>query len=56
MNTPKVARRLVLAVACVVAFASGASAQTVQITQKPVGLVSGALQVPVVATAPVERL
>ena len=56
MNNPKVARRLVLAVACVVAFASGASAQTVQITQKPVGLVSGALQVPVVATAPVERL
>jgi Ca-activated chloride channel homolog len=31
-------------------------AQTVRITDKPSGLVSGTLQVPVVATAPVERL
>jgi VWFA-related protein len=32
------------------------SAQTVRITDKPSGLVSGTLHVPVVATAPVERL
>ena len=31
-------------------------AQTVRITEKPTGLVSGVLHVPVVATAPVERL
>ena len=31
-------------------------AQTVRITEKPVGLVSGALNVPIMATAPVERL
>jgi VWFA-related protein len=32
------------------------SAQTVKITEKPSGLVSGMLNVPIVATAPVERL
>jgi Ca-activated chloride channel homolog len=38
------------------AFASVASAQTVRITDKPSGLTSGLLYVPVVATEPVERL
>lgn len=37
-------------------FASIASAQTVRITDKPAGLVSGTLYVPVVATEPVEKL
>ena len=37
-------------------IATGAAAQTVRITEKPQGLVSGTLHVPVVATAPVERL
>jgi Ca-activated chloride channel family protein len=37
-------------------FAVSLGAQTVRITDKPSGLVSGTLQVPVVATAPVERL
>lgn len=36
--------------------ATGAAAQTVRITDKPSGLVSGTLHVPVVAEAPVERL
>ena len=40
----------------VLAFASVASAQTVRITEKPTGLVSGVLNVPVVATDPVERI
>ncbi len=38
------------------ALCASAQAQTVRITDKPTGLVSGTLQVPVVATAPVERL
>ncbi|HEX6096740.1 MAG TPA: VWA domain-containing protein [Thermoanaerobaculia bacterium] len=38
------------------ALTASLSAQTVRITDKPSGLVSGTLQVPVVATAPVERL
>jgi len=38
------------------AFASIGSAQTVRITDKPTGLVSGVLNVPIVATAPVERI
>ena len=37
-------------------FALPAFAQTVRITDKPAGLVSGVLNVPVVAEAPVERL
>ncbi len=37
-------------------FASFAGAQTVRITDKPTGLVSGTLYVPVVATEPVTRL
>ncbi|HEX8409480.1 MAG TPA: VWA domain-containing protein [Thermoanaerobaculia bacterium] len=37
-------------------LATPAFAQTVRITEKPSGLVSGTLQVPVVATAPVEKL
>ena len=37
-------------------FASPLFAQTVRITEKPSGLVSGTLYVPVVATEPVERL
>ncbi|HEY0372345.1 MAG TPA: VWA domain-containing protein, partial [Thermoanaerobaculia bacterium] len=40
----------------VLGFAVSLSAQTVRITSKPSGLVSGTLHVPVVATAPVERL
>jgi len=36
--------------------ATSAAAQTVRITDKPTGLVSGILHVPVVAEAPVERL
>jgi VWFA-related protein len=38
------------------ALTASLGAQTVRITDKPSGLVSGTLQVPVVATAPVERL
>jgi Ca-activated chloride channel family protein len=37
-------------------LATTGTAQTVKITDKPSGLVSGTLDVPVVATAPVERL
>jgi Ca-activated chloride channel homolog len=37
-------------------LATAASAQTVRITQKPAGVVSGILSVPVVADAPVERI
>lgn len=37
-------------------LATPAFAQTVRITEKPSGLVSGTLQVPVVATPPVEKL
>jgi Ca-activated chloride channel family protein len=37
-------------------MSAGVSAQTVRITNKPTGLVSGILVVPVVATAPVEKL
>ena len=37
-------------------FASSAAAQSVTITEKPTGLVSGTLRVPVVATGPVESL
>ena len=37
-------------------LATPAFAQTVRITEKPSGLVSGTLDVPIVATAPVERL
>ncbi len=40
----------------VLAFAATLDAQTVRITEKPSGLVSGTLNVPIVATAPVERL
>jgi VWFA-related protein len=39
-----------------VVFASGALAQTVRITDKPTGLTSGTLYVPIVATEPVTRL
>lgn len=39
-----------------VALSAGLGAQTVRITEKPSGLVSGTLHVPVVAEAPVERL
>ena len=38
------------------AIATGAHAQAVRILEKPPGLVSGALRVPIVADAPVERL
>jgi Ca-activated chloride channel homolog len=38
------------------AFAAATSAQTVRITDKPTGVVSGTLYVPVVATEPVEKL
>ncbi|HET8773894.1 MAG TPA: VWA domain-containing protein, partial [Thermoanaerobaculia bacterium] len=38
------------------ALSASLGAQTVRITDKPSGLVSGTLNVPVVATAPVERL
>jgi VWFA-related protein len=37
-------------------LATGASAQTVRITEKPAGLTSGTLEVPVAATGRVERL
>jgi VWFA-related protein len=40
----------------VVVLSGGARAQTVHITEKPAGLVAGALRVPVVAGEPVERL
>lgn len=40
----------------VLALSFAASAQTVRITEKPTGLVSGVLNVPVVAQAPVERI
>jgi Ca-activated chloride channel family protein len=40
----------------VLAFALTASPQTVRITDKPAGLVSGTLNVPIVATEPVEKL
>jgi Ca-activated chloride channel family protein len=39
-----------------IAFTASLGAQTVRITEKPSGLVSGVLLVPVVATAPVEKL
>jgi Ca-activated chloride channel family protein len=42
--------------AVMVAAATNASAQTVRITEKPYGLVSGVLLVPVVAQSPVEKL
>lgn len=38
------------------ATAAASSAQTVRITEKPAGLVSGVLRVPIVATEPVEKL
>lgn len=38
------------------AWPTGAGAQVVRITAKPAGLTSGSLEVPVVATEPVERL
>lgn len=40
----------------VLALATSLSAQTVRITEKPAGLVSGVLTVPIMATEPVERL
>ena len=39
-----------------IALSIPAGAQTVRITDKPTGLTSGMLYVPVVATEPVERL
>lgn len=39
-----------------IALSAPALSQTVRITDKPTGLVSGTLQVPIVATEPVERL
>jgi len=50
-----VTRRLILALVFL-ATAGFASAQTVRITEKPAGLISGTLYVPVVATEPVTRL
>jgi len=44
------------AVLLLLLLATVASAQTVRITEKPAGLVSGILYVPIVANAPVERL
>ena len=55
MNTHKVVRRLAMAVMAL-AVATASDAQTVRFTSEPAGLVSGSLEVPVVATAPVERL
>ena len=49
----RVKKILILLVAL---FASSAFAQTVRITEKPTGLVSGVVRVPIVATAPVERV
>lgn len=49
-----VIRRVVFSV--VLLLASTSSAQTVRITEKPHGLVSGTLNVPIVATEPVESL
>ena len=46
--------RLLFVLAALTAF--GAGAQTVRITEKAYGLKSGILQIPVVATEPVERL
>ena len=51
-----VIRRLPLLLFSLLLLASVASAQTVRITDKPQGLVSGILYVPIVATEPVERL
>jgi VWFA-related protein len=57
---PTPARSWFLALSTMVAIAVAAradvSTQPVRITRKPTGLVTGALQLPVVATAPVERL
>ncbi|HYO79419.1 MAG TPA: VWA domain-containing protein, partial [Thermoanaerobaculia bacterium] len=53
MKTIRVSSLLLLAL---VALSTPLAAQTVRITDKPSGLVSGILYVPVVATAPVERL
>ncbi|HXT49820.1 MAG TPA: VWA domain-containing protein [Thermoanaerobaculia bacterium] len=55
------ARACFFAMSAVIAFVVGAraqdvSTQPVRITQKPAGLVTGTLQLPVVATEPVERL
>lgn len=54
-------RAALLALFAAIGLASGAlaqsePAQTVRIVEKPAGLVSGPLQVPIVATEPVERL
>lgn len=49
-------KRLLVVLAFAAFFAESGSAQTVRITDKPSGLVSGVLHVPVVATEPVERL
>jgi Ca-activated chloride channel family protein len=53
VKTIRVSSLLLLAL---VALSVPLTAQTVRITEKPSGLVSGTLYVPVVATAPVERL
>lgn len=49
-------RLLLLLLFCMPALSVPANAQTVRITDKPSGLTSGTLYVPVVATEPVERL
>ncbi|HEV8238989.1 MAG TPA: VWA domain-containing protein [Thermoanaerobaculia bacterium] len=64
MQQNRVTRGFVLAFAALVVVAASGRAQqtpapaepTVRITVKPAGLVSGTLQVPVMASAPVERL
>jgi Ca-activated chloride channel family protein len=51
-----IVRRTSLLVLLALALSIPAFAQTVRITEKPTGLTSGTLYVPVVATEPVERL
>ncbi|MFZ2490337.1 MAG: VWA domain-containing protein [Thermoanaerobaculia bacterium] len=54
--TPSSALRTTLCVLATLLAGLSASAQTVRITEKPTGLSTGMMYVPVVATAPVERL
>ncbi|HEX8618432.1 MAG TPA: VWA domain-containing protein [Thermoanaerobaculia bacterium] len=56
MNHFRVLRSALLPLLALVAAGTSAHAQTVRITDKPAGLVSGTLYVPVVATEPVEKL
>jgi VWFA-related protein len=56
MNTPNLARRALLAACALGLVANAAAGQTVRITGKPAGLVSGTIHVPILAEPPVERL